>query len=30
MTINDLLAAHHLTQTELSRKLGIPLRTVCV
>ena len=28
MTINDLLSTYRLTQTELSRRLGIPLRTV--
>ena len=28
MTINDILREHGLSQTELSRRLGIPLRTV--
>ena len=28
MTINDLLTTYHLTQTELSRRFDIPLRTV--
>lgn len=28
MTINDLLSTYRLTQTELSHRLGIPLRTV--
>ena len=28
MTINDILAESRLTQAELSRRFGIPLRTV--
>lgn len=28
MTINELLELHQLTQTDLSKRFGIPLRTV--
>lgn len=28
MSINDILKEYHLSQTELSRKLNIPLRTI--
>lgn len=28
MTISDVLSTYHISQSELSRRLGIPLRTV--
>lgn len=28
MTVRDLLAKHGLTQTDLSKRFGLPLRTV--
>ena len=28
MTVRDLLAKHGLTQTDLAKRFGIPLRTV--